>query len=558
MKRVFNVIGIIFLVIVILLNICLTANLDASEHITISFNNFFYIIGLIITGLIIYFASNALNKYFYKDEEKKKLRKILFISAISIYIIADILWTIFVRAPIVGDQVHVNSMGQLFYRGYDEEIINSNTYAGIPLGEYIQAYNQQIPQAFLYSLFFRLIHIDEFGTPRALNVIAIIIILVAIYKIGNMISKSHKVNKVRLMVLFLTFLSLPMLSTFVYGDIPSLAFALLSVYYMIKFVYYLNNKDRNVKNIDANNENSNDGKNNSKNCNVTNNLNANINAKGAIIVKEKESKYLGIKYFVLSTIFSMIAYMFRMNSLIFVIATIIYLLFNLFMKITSKTAKENIINVLAIIVFAIVSIFPAQIVNDYYINKYNLDKSKAYPNISYILMGMSESWRGNGWYSEGIGEPALKNPQGIVKEYENEIKNRIIYFSQNIGYTFRFYTMKLASMWAENTYSAVRLNLLHESEDDSLNVIKEPLNFYQKALLILMCVCSIIVLIQNRKNLSPEIIYLLLIFMGGFAFHILWEAKSRYIIPYIVVLIPIASVQIFSKKSKNKINIDEN
>ena len=236
MKRFFSVIGIIFLVIVVLLNICLTANLDASEHITISFNNFFYIIGLIITGLIIYFASNALNKYLYKDEKKKKLRKILFISAISIYIIADILWTIFVRAPIVGDQVHVNSMGQLFYRGYDEEIINSNTYAGIPLGEYIQAYNQQIPQAFLYSLFFRLIHIDEFGTPRALNVIAIIIILVAIYKIGNMISKSHKVNKVRLMVLFLTFLSLPMLSTFVYGDIPSLAFALLSVYYMMKFV----------------------------------------------------------------------------------------------------------------------------------------------------------------------------------------------------------------------------------------------------------------------------------------------------------------------------------
>ena len=556
MKRVFNVIGIIFLVIVVLLNICLTANLDASEHITISFNNFFCIIGLIITGLIIYFASNALNKYLYKDDKKKKLRKILFISAISIYIIADILWTIFVRAPIVGDQVHVNSMGQLFYRGYDEEIINSNTYAGIPLGEYIQAYNQQIPQAFLYSIFFKIIHIDEFGTPRALNVIAIIIILIAIYKIGNIISKKHKVNKVRLMVLFLTFLSLPMLSTFVYGDIQSLAFALLSVYYMMKFVSHLNNKDRHENNFDANanNENSNV----EKDSNAQNNLNSNINNLGAIIVKEKVSKYLGIKYFILSTIFSMIAYMFRMNSLIFVIATAMYLLFNLFTKITSKTAKENITNTLVIVIFIIVSILPAQFVNDYYINKYNLDKTKAYPNISYILMGMSESWRGNGWYNESIGEPALKNPQGIKEEYENKIKDRLTYFSQNIGYTFRFYTMKLASMWSENTYSAVRLNLLHESEDDYLNVIKEPLNFYQKALLILMCVCSIIVLIQNRKNLSPEIIYLLLIFMGGFAFHILWEAKSRYIIPYIVVLIPIASVQIFRKKSKNKPNMDEN
>lgn len=491
MKRFFSIIGIIFLVIVIALNLIFTADLDASEHITISYNNIFYIIGLIVIGLIIYFVSNILNKYLYKDEKKKKLRKILFISAISIYIIADILWTIFVRAPIVGDQVHVNSMGQLFYRGYDEEIINSDTYAGIPLGEYIQAYNQQIPQAFLYSLFFRLIHIDEFGTPRALNVIAIIVILVAIYKIGNMISKNHKVNKVRLMVLFLTFLSLPMLSTFVYGDIPSLAFALLSVYYMMKFVDY--NK---------------------------------------------------LKYFTLATIFSMIAYMFRMNSLIFVIATVIYLLFNLFTKITSKTVKENIINALLIVIFIVVSIVPAQIVNDYYINKYNLDKSKEYPNISYILMGMSESWRGNGWYNEDIGEPALKNPESSKEEYAEKIKDRLTYFSQNMGYTFRFYIMKLASMWSENTYSAVRLNLLHESEDDYLNVIKEPLTFYQKALLILMCVCSIIVLIQNRKNLSVNVIYLLLIFMGGFAFHIIWEAKSRYIIPYIVVLIPIASIEI--------------
>ena len=526
MKRFFSIIGIIFLVIVVLLNIFLTANLDASEHITISFNNIFYIIGLIVTALIIYFASNALNKYLYKDEKRKKLRKILFISAISICIIADILWTIFVRAPIVGDQVHVNSMGQLFYRGYDEVIINSNTYAGIPLGEYIQAYNQQIPQAFLYSLFFRLIHIDEFGTPRALNVITIIIILVAIYKIGNMISKSHKVNKVRLMVLFLTFLSLPMLSTFVYGDIPSLAFALLSVYYMMKFVDYLNNKDRNV----------------------------NINNPGAIVVKEKMSKYLGVKYFTLATIFSMIAYMFRMNSLIFVIATVIYLLFNLFTKITSKTAKENIINGVVIVLYALVSIVPAQIVNDYYINKYDLDKSKAYPNISYILMGMSESWRGNGWYNEDIGEPALKNPETSKEEYADRIKDRLTYFSQDMGYTFRFYTMKLASMWAENTYSAVRLNLLNESENDYLNVVKEPLTFYQKALLILTCVCVIIVLIQNRKNLSVNVIYLLLIFMGGFAFHIIWEAKSRYIIPYIVVLIPIASIEInkFIKKEKNK------
>ena len=531
MKRFFLIIGVILLAIVVILNICFTANLDASEHITISYNNIIYILGILLIGAIIYLFANWLNKFLYKDDKRKKLRKRLFIAALVIYIVADILWTIFVWAPIVGDQVEVAMMGKLFYKGYDEEILQSGTYAGTTLKEYIQSYPQQIPLSFIYSLFFKLIHFDGIAVLRVPNVFAVIAIVAAVYKIGNMLSKKYKVNKVLLLILMLTFVSIPMLSTFIYGDLPSLAFSLFSVYYMMKFVEYENN------NAEAKEEN----------------LNKNV---GAICFEKKPKKYSYIKYAVIASAFSMLAYMMRMNSLIFIIATVIYLLFNLFTKIKSKTAKQNIINVLVIVMYIAISLIPARIVNNYYMNKYNLDSNKTYPNISYFLMAMSESSRGNGWYNESIGEPALKDPQGVKDEYANRIKDRLTYFAQDMGYTFRFYTMKLASMWAENTYSAVRLNLLHESEDDYLNAIKEPLTFYQKALLILMCVCSIIVLIQNRKNLSPEIIYLLLIFMGGFAFHILWEAKSRYIIPYIVVLIPIASVHIFAKKSKNKVNID--
>ena len=64
----------------------------------------------------------------------------------------------------------------------------------------------------------------------------------------------------------------------------------------------------------------------------------------------------------------------------------------------------------------------------------------------------------------------------------------------------------------------------------------------------------LIFLIINRKDISNEAMLLLLCFIGGFLFHILWEGKSRYVIPYIVILIPLASVQIdFSKKKIKKI-----
>ena len=100
--------------------------------------------------------------------------------------------------------------------------------------------------------------------------------------------------------------------------------------------------------------------------------------------------------------------------------------------------------------------------------------------------------------------------------------------------------MKIASMWTENTYSAVRSNLTQEN--DPLENFTVPLTFYQKVLLMVTCLCCLINIIQNRKNLSLDIIFLVTIFIGGFAFHILWEAKSRYIIPYVVILIPIASI----------------
>lgn len=44
--------------------------------------------------------------------------------------------------------------------------------------------------------------------------------------------------------------------------------------------------------------------------------------------------------------------------------------------------------------------------------------------------------------------------------------------------------------------------------------------------------------------MSNENILLITIFLGGFFFHILWEAKSRYIIPYFLILIPIASIKL--------------
>lgn len=506
LKKIIFFFGVIFLAIVSILNLIFTSNLDELEHITTNYNSLIYIIGLLILGVAIFYTSKIINSKLCDEKDnvkKKKIRKILFILTIIIYALFNIIWCIFIRPAIVGDQIHACNLAQTFYSGNDKEFLPNVTYAGIPLIEYMQAYHQQISLAFVFSIFFRIIHFDGIEILRILNIIGNIFILIALYKIGKQLNNKYKTNKVLLLFLITTFISLSMLSTFIYGDIPSIALCLFSVYFMMRYT-------------------------------------------------ETEE----IKYPIISALLTMIAFMMRMNSLIFIIATVIYLLLNICNNIMQRTLKENFIKILVIIIYILISIIPSNLVKAYYINKYNLDTSKEYPNISYFLMAMEESHRGNGWYNESIGEPALKEPQTKRVEYVDRIKERLYYFSQHIDYTFNFYTMKIASMWTENTYSAIRSNTTEENDD--LEKIINPLTFYQKAILIFMTICSLIVLIQNRKNLSLDLIFLLTIFIGGFSFHILWEAKSRYIIPYIITLIPIASINIQKFRIKNKQCIEQN
>ncbi len=504
MKKIIYFIGLLSLVAVIVLNILFTAVLDNSEHITIHFNSIVYVLGLILVGLFLFFATKIANKHLCETDSafKKKLRKILFVGSFLLYILFMIIWCIVIRPPIVGDQIHACNLAQTFYSGNLEEYLPNMTYAGIPLSEYMQAYHQQISLSFVFSLFFRIIHFDGIGVLRVLNIIGSIFMVIALLKINKQLTKKYATNKVLLLTLIFTFIPLPMLCTFIYGDIPSLALCLFTVYFMMRYI---------------------------------------------------ETKQM--KYAVFASICTMFAYMMRMNSLIFIIATTIYLVLNLLKEITKKTWKEILMSAGIIIMFIAISIIPSTFVKNIYLHAYNLDKTKAYPNISYFLMAMEEGPRANGWYNESIGEPALKDPENKKVEYVQKIKDRLGYFTTDIGYTFDFYTTKLASMWAENTYSALFNNVV---DDYDLEGLKVPLTFYQKALLLTICLCSFIVLIQNRKNISLELLFLVTIFIGGFAFHILWEAKSRYIIPYIVALIPVASVAIRNfKLPRNKLKKNE-
>lgn len=328
-----------------ILNLLFTANLDKNEHITISFNSFVYVLGLILVGVVLYIGTEALDKYLFSDLEnykRKRLRRILFIIFAIIYAVFCISWVIAVRPYIIGDQGHVCDLAQTFFNGNLEEYFPKMSYAGVSMSRYMEAYHQQIPLAVIYSIFFRIMNSPIREAIRGINVIGIALIVFCLYKITQELSKKYEINKTRLFFLIFTFISLPMLETFVYGDIPSLAMCLLCVYFMMKYT-----RDKNIK------------------------------------------------YAIFGAISSMFAYMLRMNSLIYIIATVIYLSLKLLEEIKELSWKANLIKLGIIIGYIIITILPATLIKNYYLTKYNMDKSNAYPNVSYFLMAMEKGPRAN-------------------------------------------------------------------------------------------------------------------------------------------------------------------
>ena len=334
MKKLIQILGIVALAIVVILNIVYTADMNSGEQISINFNSFIYIIGLIITAILIYFITEVINKHLYNginEEKKRKLRKWMVAIAIVLYLILNVVWLIFVRPGIVADYIHVLNLAQTFYENNPDRYLPNLTYAGIPLIQYMQAYPHQITLAFVYNMLFCVLHCDLIILPRIFNVFFNLLIILALYKITKQLSKNYKMNNTRMFILILTFFTIPMLATFMYGDIPALSLSLFSVYFMMKFA---------------------------------------------------DTKQ--VKYGVFASILTMIAYLMRMNTLIFVIATVIYLVLNIFKDFKEKEVKEKLINVAVIAMFLVLTFVPSSFVKTYYFSKYNLEKGKTYPSISYI------------------------------------------------------------------------------------------------------------------------------------------------------------------------------
>ena len=504
--------ALIFTILIIYINFryLITINNAMNEKVIFNYNTINNIILLIFMIIMFCILLYLINKMAKKINIGKNLKRLILTFAILVYGLMQVLWINVRDANPNYDQFYVYDNAVKMSKG-EEELLNK---------EYLEIYPQQISLSAFYALILKIFNTENVKVLQYLNVIANIFTVLGLYSIAKIIqNKENKLNLIALLGISLTFSTLIFLSTFIYGDIISLPFGIYSIYFIIKYI------------------------------------------------KENKKKYL-----VLSAILMSISYFLRMNMLIFFIAILIYLLLELtkcisnLIKDKSLTKKLRIKNITLngalILLFCIISILPTNLFKNYMEKKLNLNPNNSFPIIGFIDLGMANSTRGPGWYVDPFID-TWKEDGHDTEPMKERINNKLEMFKDNPKILFEFYFFKIASMWGENSFGSIWYNLSFNFGNMSVNrgtASSSEINNYEKIdnyiynnyafimiydkIIILLIFISLALFILRNKNITNDQILLILIFVGGFLFHIIWEAKSRYILPYVIILIPILAIGI--------------
>jgi hypothetical protein len=260
---------------------------------------------------------------------------------------------------------------------------------------------------------------------------------------------------------------------------------------------------------------------------------------------------------VISTVFALIAYLLKANYEIAIIAMIIILILDFLKRIDLKNLVFITLLMIVIMFSYKILYFGIEIITGYEVND-------GIPMITYIAMGMDQKpiSRNSGWYGETTNVETIYHASGFSSEDTKNvskmmINNRLKYFVEHPVIAIKFYQDKICSTWLEPAFQTlwwaepleaypgmsdeykeyVTNNKFYQNimVGNAHNILIRYLDFFENMIFI-TAIVSIIVSFKEKVIVKK---YVLIIgFIGGFLFHILWETKCIYVLPFFILLMP--------------------
>lgn len=453
-------------------------------------NTILNIVYLTIFSIVILMCT----KYIKKIISSKRL-----VLVVMIYVfITCILFAILRRDYVQFDPFNVIDQANNFIR---------DNYTGLDKGDnYLYIYSHQITTVFMFQIILSL-----FGRATFILYImqsfSISFIVFMLYKISNIMFEDEDTNYI---VILLSAICFPLIFyvAFVYGILPGMFFTLIAYYYFIKYL-------------------------------------------------KLEKWYM----LVISAVAINIAILFISNNLINML-TLIGVAVLYFLH------KKDVKLILYVIISVFLMSASKSIIYNYYEVSSQKEISPGVNKITWIAMGMQEGDREAGWWNRFNYDimPEENYDDEKIKEVSmNSIKQRLKVFKNNPSYALDFYQRKYENQFIEPTFQSLLVTAPQRNFDNetSLEKVKDffvkqiyfnetnkVLTFTMKVYQIFIYTFSLVfvAILYKRKKIFYALIPIA--FIGGSIFHMIWEAKSRYVLPYFIFLIPLAAYALTTVRNK--------
>ncbi|MBD5550121.1 MAG: hypothetical protein HDQ96_02945 [Lachnospiraceae bacterium] len=381
-----------------------------------------------------------------------------------------------------------------------ESLAADNTSVIHPTDSYLSYYPQQVGLVAFWEILIRIWNLTHVSLPayHFIKLVYLLLECVIIIYQEKIVHVLWQDEKTECLYLLLAGANCPLLmyTSFVYGEIPSFAVISVGFYFLLR------------------------------------------------LLSEEKSAGLAVRPALLafgSFLFLTISVMLRKNSLIFIIAAVIVMLL-------CGIRRKHFILILLAVLCATGALVILPGVQGYYENRSGNSLSSGVPAMSYFAMGMQESGRANGWYN-GFNfytyQDTGMDTKATIDISRDAICERMSYFQEHPEYAASFYMQKYLSQWADGTYACRQATLatfggrvpffvsLYEGEYSKYLI--SYCNIYQNILYLgafYFCLTA-----QRRKTQLPVYLGLISV-LGGFLFHMIWEANARYIFLYGLMLLP--------------------
>ncbi|MEA4964401.1 MAG: hypothetical protein VB055_01075 [Oscillospiraceae bacterium] len=180
-----------------------------------------------------------------------------------------------------------------------------------------------------------------------------------------------------------------------------------------------------------------------------------------------------------------------------------------------------------------------------------LPLAEGIPRSTWILMGLEESGRGPGWYKQSVVDLYAQSGYDAAATdavAKAAIRAQLELYAAHPGYALRFFARKIASQWNEPTFQCFWISSVRSSFSDSPLLIRQLLTglpslwmeAYLRVYELTILLGTLGFLLFRRKRASAASLLFAVTFLGGFLFHLVWEAKGQYTFLYFVLLLPYA------------------